>query len=143
MRGAIPFRDVDRVHGTVHRREHAEDKGDRGAQTRAQEREGDERGAADYDRDGRSERVLAERHTRLPVQKRVVECVEERARRRHAEDERLRVPARRTSRRSPHSYRRECHRVDSNTLRRHFTRTERAHLLILNLEKRGPTHASS
>jgi hypothetical protein len=67
------------VHGPVHRREHAKDKGDSGAQTRAQEREGDERGAADHDRDGRGERVLAKRHARLPVQKRVVECVDERA----------------------------------------------------------------
>jgi hypothetical protein len=99
------------VHGTVHRREHAKDKGDSGAQTRAQEREGDERGAADHDRDGRGERVLAKRHARLPVQKRVVECVEERARSRHAEDERLRVPGEENVAAGPHSYRRDVTRV--------------------------------
>ena len=82
---------------------------------RAQEREGDQRGPADYDRDGRGKRVLAKRHARLPVQKRVVECVEERARSRHSEDERLRVPGEENVAADPHSYRRECHTVDAET----------------------------
>ena len=64
-----------------------------------EEREGDERGATDYDRDGRGEGVLAKRHARLLVQKRVVECVEERARRRRAKRRASPSPGkRRTSR---------------------------------------------